>query len=790
MKPVSHHARALLVLCAAATANAAEPAKKAAPPPVPTISRIEPRGVERGTEAKVMLTGANLAAITNVTFSNTNLTATVLPDAKPAGASIFVKSSGSLARGAYEFSVKSAAGESSRVRLFVDDIPQFDEAANRAAAPAIPAGFWGTLDVPGKPGQFDFFAAAGQTVVLDLATSSLGSAVKNSVLTLLDARGRVLAVNNGFDAGTEPMITFRAPATARYTARVADLLATASKDHFYRLSVGSFPVVTGVFPMSVPADSETTVELVGENIPPGSRVSVKSGQGGEVTIPIDPARFRARREVKVLVGDGRELVEIEPNDSPATATRITAPAVVNGRIGPAMSAVKEPVRAGARRAPEAQDADLFRFETKKGQRWIFETMAERLGSPVDTRIEVLHADGSPVPRVQLQAVRDSYINFRPMDANSTGVRLKNWEEMELTQFVWFNGEVGRLFRAPQGPDSDSILFSAGGKRVTYFDTTPTAHANEETCYIVEPHPPGAKLVQSGLPIFLVNHVNDDDGERKLGSDSKLHFTAPADGAYLVRVTDARGFGGSRFTYRLVAREPRPDFTVSLAGADQAINRASGKEFTLNADRADGFNGDIRVDITGVPTGFTVSTPVVIQAGHTAAKGTLNAAADAVAPAPAVWAAVKVSATAIVDGRTVTREVNNFGKPTLAEKPKVTVHLEPAAGAGRAVPGKPFEFTLTAGRRTPARLRIERNGHEDLVTFQVDNLPHGVIVDDIGLNGVLIPKGENERQIFFHAERWVPETDRLAHAIENQAGRQTSLPILVKVRRGAEQTTAR
>ena len=82
------------------------------------------------------------------------------------------------------------------------------------------------------------------------------------------------------------------------------------------------------------------------------------------------------------------------------------------------------------------------------------------------------------------------------------------------------------------------------------------------------------------------------------------------------------------------------------------------------------------------------------------------------------------------------------------------------------------------------LRIERNGHDDLVTFQVDNLPHCIIVDDIGLSGVLIRKGEHERRIFLTAARRVPETDRWCHAVENQAGGQTSRPVMVRVRKAA------
>ena len=75
-----------------------------------------------------------------------------------------------------------------------------------------------------------------------------------------------------------------------------------------------------------------------------------------------------------------------------------------------------------------------------------------------------------------------------------------------------------------------------------------------------------------------------------------------------------------------------------------------------------------------------------------------------------------------------------------------------------------------------------------MTFVVENLPHGVIVDNIGLNGVLIPKDQNERQVFLACARWVGEMDRLCYAIEQNAGKQTSRPMLLKVRKA--QTTAR
>jgi hypothetical protein len=65
-----------------------------------------------------------------------------------------------------------------------------------------------------------------------------------------------------------------------------------------------------------------------------------------------------------------------------------------------------------------------------------------------------------------------------------------------------------------------------------------------------------------------------------------------------------------------------------------------------------------------------------------------------------------------------------------------------------------------------------------------------MIDNIGLNGVLIPKGENSRQIFLRALKWVPETDRLFYVQANQEGDPTSLPVLLHVRRDHKSESAK
>jgi hypothetical protein len=725
------------------------------------------------------LSGTNLAGLTNVTASNPKLSIGLLAATNAHEAHAMVEADVTLPRGAYEISARGPGGETDKVKVFVENLPQITE--ERATnVTRLPVGFWGVLDTPGDRDEFQFEARASQTIVLELAVKTVGSKLANATIALLDEHGAVLASDSGFDGG-DRLLAHTIPATGCYTARVADQMLGASRDHFYRLSVGALPCVTGVFPLSVGTNTEADIELIGFNLPTNARVRIKTGGAGEVDVPIDVEKFRAQRAFKVIVGDNPQLVEAEPNDQSGQATALPVPGVVNGRIAPATQV--------------SGDVDLFRFEAKTGQTWIIETDAARRGSPVDTKIEVLHADGKPVARMLLQAVRNTAINFRGVDSVATGMRLDHYEEMELNEYLYLNGEVMRLFRRPQGPDSEMLMYTSGGKRRAYFDSSAVAHALDESGFIVEPQPLGAKLASTGLPVFTLHYENDDDGERKLGSDSKLQFSAPTNGSYLIRVTDMRGRGGDTRAYRLIVRESRPDFTVSLSGANPTVNPGSGQSFTVNAERLDGFDGEIRLDVSGLPPGFSVSTPVIIETGHTEAKGCIHAALDAPKPEGTNAATTKVTATTMVNGKAVTKEVNSLGTIKLGGKPKLYVALEPYSESATnhfdpaMAPAQPLELTIAPGQTIPAWLKIKRNGHEDLVTFFAENLPHGVIVADIGLNGVLIPKGESERQIFFSADKWVADQDRLFYMIEQQAGKQTSLPVLLKVRRPSAKQSA-
>ena len=145
---------------------------------------------------------------------------------------------------------------------------------------------------------------------------------------------------------------------------------------------------------------------------------------------------------------------------------------------------------------------------------------------------------------------------------------------------------------------------------------------------------------------------------------------------------------------------------------------------------------------------------------------------------------KVTATARINGKDVLHAVNNLGGLKLSAKPKLTVNVMPARG--KLAPGKPLVLTIAPGETISARVVIERNGLKGRVSFGSHdsgrNLPHGVYVDNIGLNGLLIVEGQVERQFFITADKWVPEMTRRFHIRAAPENGLVTPPILLHVRR--------
>ena len=755
--------------------KAAAAAKMAAKAGKPTLTSVSPRGLHLGVEQVFSLAGKDLADATVLT-SNAALKPVIDAAASTATKIVFkLQAPAGFGRGSHDIWVKTPGGESAKLKLYADDLaPITTTAADFKSGPVqiakLPASVWGTLTETGQHDAYRFTAKAGEELVLDLAVAQVGSEAKSPTLEIVDSNHTVLAVNRGLDSGSDPFLAWKAPSDGEYHILVSNTTMDGSARHVYRLTMGALPFVTSWSPLTAQLGKETKVTLIGHHLDDKATVTIKADKEGITNVPLDAKALRFRTMPSLRVSALAQVSEVEGNDALAKAQVVPSGAAINGLLA------------------KAGDTDHFVFEAEKGQTWIIETLSAQAGSPADTKLEVLHPDGKPVARLLMQAVRDSYNNFRSVDANNPDIRLQNWEEMELNEYVWFNGDVMKIIRMPRGPDGGCFFYIHDGKRRAYFDTSATSHSLDEPCYVVEPYPLGSTIAANGLPIFTVNYQNDDSGDRKIGRDSRLTFTAPADGRFVVKVTDTRGWGGERFVYSLAIREPKPDFSVKLAGMNPTVMPGASVGFSFRAERTDNFDDPIQIDLTGLPAGYWATSPLIIEAGHDLISGSLHAMPDAAKDAD--WSQLKITATS----KGLKHDAGNFGKVTLGPKPKFIIVMEPDRG-GKAVMREikdeiqPLEITLVPGQTVKAWIRAVRQGNEGLINLDVHGLPHGVIVDDIGLNGVQIREKENERPIFFRAANWVAEQDKLIHAAlssarneHDSAGLQTSFPIRLKVRK--------
>ncbi len=591
-----------------------------------------------------------------------------------------------------------------------------------------------------------------------------------------DARIRIWQISETGREGTNPILYARfaheGPILKLAYSPDGRLLASSSED--LRIKLWETGTYTQVAVLERQSDWASALAFSPDN----KRLLVGRMNGEHQFYSVDPGWIEPKNDLQRLdesqssSTNGSSLAETipqttenEPNDTLASSTKLPFPGTAKGELK---------VISGAQ-----SDIDLYQFEAKKGETIVLETNAGRAGSEADTKLDVLHADGTPVLQALLQAVRDSWINFRPIDSSSPDVRLEFWEEMDLNQYVYLSGEVCKTFRAPQGPDSGYALYSIAGKRRNYFNTSATGHAKDEPAYVVEAFAPNSKIVDNGLPVFPLYFSNDDDGDRKYGKDSRLIFTVPADGTYFVKVSDVRGFSGDKYFYTLTARPSRPDFAVEINTMNPKVPAGSGQRLKFTLNRLDQFDGTVRLDIAGLPKGFSASSPVIFEPSAYETQSVITASSDATEPTKGDWERITILATGVVGGQLVTRTVGGLGELKLEKPAPIRVTL---------IPDDPKYETadhglcIEPGTTITAKIVVTRSGHEDDVKFEIDNLPHGIIVDNIGLSGVLVRKQETERQIFLTARPWVPETDRLIHAVAQGVGNQASPAIRLYVRK--------
>jgi hypothetical protein len=316
----------------------------------------------------------------------------VVPDARP---------------GVRQLRMGTPAGLSNPVLFCIDELPEFEEpedtAGPAASDPIVklpvivngrivprrtgpdPAARQNRQDLQGDVDRYRFRARRDQHLVVAASARALVPFLADAVpgwfqatVTLFDAGGRELAYEDDHRFSPDPVLHYQVPADGEYVVQIADALSRGRDDFVYRLAIGELPFVTDVFPLGGPSGRQTRVEVSGWNLPIRLLTfDARERHPGTFTLPA-PRGAPATNRVPFVVDALPERLEREPNDAPIEAQRVALPVVINGRV------------------EQPGDRDAFSFSGRAGHRVVAEVSARRLGSPLDSALELTDAAGRRV----------------------------------------------------------------------------------------------------------------------------------------------------------------------------------------------------------------------------------------------------------------------------------------------------------------------------------------------------------------------------------------------------------
>lgn len=626
----------------------------------------------------------------------------------------------------------------------VDPFPEVQEAgvndspAHGQKVP-LPARVVGQLDRAGDVDYFRFAVAKGQQLGAEAIVPKGGRLAP--VLQLTDARGHVISESDRGFLGH----TFAEAGT--FALGIRDRELRGGKDFTYTLRLGEIPVVTSAVPFGGQRGKTVAVQVRGVFLNEAQAavpIPADADVGSKVAVPVTSKLGVPRGLPSLIVGDLPETLAAKSSEN-----RIVVPGTGNGVVGP-------------------NDTDRWTFAAKKGQRLVVEVNARRLGSPLDSIIEIHDAKDRLVPRAVLRCLAKTNVTFRDHDSVNNSIRIETWNELATNDLMYLDGELLKIRGLPGHPDADCSFFNVRGRRLTYLDTTPIHHSNNTPLYKVSVHPPGTAFPPNGFPVFEIPYRNDDGGPG-FERDSRLFFDPPADGVYHVVVRDIRNLGGPDFAYRLTIRPPEPRFTVSFAPTQLKIPRGGAVSLNLNVERLDGYQGPIDLRFENVPAGLHVP--------HTRLdseiwSGVVPMSADADAKIDAKTPPLTLVGSATIDGKTATHTFVG-SLPTLQDDSSDLVVWTDTQ-----------EISLKPGGEATLTVHIERRkGLKGRVPLDIRGVPHGVRVLDIGLNGILVNEGETERVVTFAAEAWVEPGVRPVAVVARSEARnaeQTAKAVLLRI----------
>jgi hypothetical protein len=338
----------------------------------PSLTAVRPVGGQRGTEIEVTLSGARLGDAKEVLFYQPGVTVTAINKVDDNNVKAKFKIAADSPLGWHDIRVRTATGLSELRGFSVGAFPEVNEVEpnNDFASPqAIKMNT--TINGVADNEDVDYFvveAKKGERISAEVEGMRLGITLFDPYVAILNTKRFELASSD--DAALlwqDAFASIVAPEDGKYIIMVRESAYAGNGACLYRVQVGNYPRSTGVFPAGGKFGESLAVKWIGD--PAGEATS-------NVTLPPAPVpNFGLTRQDDKGSSPHPNLfrltplsnvLEVEPNNDHAMATKFTPPVALNGVL------------------EKAGDVDHYVFAGKKGETYDFRLFGRQLRSPIDS----------------------------------------------------------------------------------------------------------------------------------------------------------------------------------------------------------------------------------------------------------------------------------------------------------------------------------------------------------------------------------------------------------------------
>lgn len=235
----------------------------------------------------------------------------------------------------------------------------------------------------GEVNRYRFEAHQGQRLVITTFGRRLVPFIADAVpgwfqpvLTLYGPDGNEVAYDDDYRFNPDPTILYQVQRDGDYVAAIHDSLYRGREDFVYRINLGELPFITSLFPLGARVGSGAKPQVEGWNLQDAELAAPGPDAAAGIHSVTATSKGFVSNRVPFALDKLPEVLEQEPNDTPAQAQAVTLPVIINGRID----------RPG--------DWDVFQFTGKANDTVVAEVQARRLDSPLDSVVKLTDSAGS------------------------------------------------------------------------------------------------------------------------------------------------------------------------------------------------------------------------------------------------------------------------------------------------------------------------------------------------------------------------------------------------------------